>query len=610
MKLFYTLIITALLPFAVSAQVVNLTFEGDTLPREDFNGSVTTVIDNPDQQDPNTTDKVAQNFVPSGAEFAGSITPITVDLAEGTLFTVQVWSPIENAPVLLKLEVQGDGMPAVQKSAIASGPASSWQTLTFDFAGEEIRSYPNITLFMNFNVVGTEDLTFFYDNIVQSAGMGGGGDDSRQVDLPITFDDDGTDYDFIDFEGLTSSVVEDPTMAGNNVASLTKEIGAATFAGTILRSESSGTEVLANPIALSADANVFTMRFWSPVAGTPVHLKLENELVSETSVQMVDSSTVAMGWDTLTFDARTAIGTAVDYDAEYSKLVVFPDFGSAPTEATTYYVDDIIFTGNNGMDDGGPVMEENNLALPLTFEDDSLDYGLIDFNGTASTIVADPTDSSNTVVQTIKLSEGPDLQTFAGTVVANGGLAAAIPFTETMTTMTVRVWSPTVGIPVRLKLETAGTPTVFVETDVLTTVAMQWDTLSFDFSNTSTGTVLDPNAVYDQIAIFFDFGTTPDMPTTYYWDDITLEGLTVSTTELPVANIVKAYPNPVADRLTLTAPERMGQVTLYSIDGAVMGNWVANAEQFDLDMTTYAPGIYVAIVTAGNRAYSVKVLRK
>ena len=69
-----------------------------------------------------------------------------------------------------------------------------------------------------------------------------------------------------------------------------------------------------------------------------------------------------------------------------------------------------------------------------------------------SSIVTDPTDASNTVVQSIK---GDMAELWAGTTVGNNGFAAPIPFTATDTKMSVRVWSPDAGIPVRVKVEDA-----------------------------------------------------------------------------------------------------------------------------------------------------------
>ncbi|MEM8906775.1 MAG: hypothetical protein AAGD05_02915, partial [Bacteroidota bacterium] len=104
--------------------------------------------------------------------------------------------------------------------------------------------------------------------------------------------------------------------------------------------------------------------------------------------------------------------------------------------------------------------------LPITFEDAMVDYDLTDFGGNGSMIVVDPTDPNNMVGQAIK-SDMAEL--WAGTTMGDNGLVSPIPLTSIATKMTVRVWSPDAGIPIRLKVENAGDPTISVETEALTT---------------------------------------------------------------------------------------------------------------------------------------------
>lgn len=90
--------------------------------------------------------------------------------------------------------------------------------------------------------------------------------------------------------------------------------------------------------------------------------------------------------------------------------------------------------------------------------------------------------------------------------------------------MSVRVWSPDAGIPVRLKVENAGDGAVSVETEATTTVAGQWETLVFDFANEVAGTSpLNLSATYNKVSIFFDFGTA-GTGKVYYADDLTWPG--------------------------------------------------------------------------------------
>jgi hypothetical protein len=103
------------------------------------------------------------------------------------------------------------------------------------------------------------------------------------------------------------------------------------------------------------------------------------------------------------------------------------------------------------------------------------------------------------------------------------GLLNAIPLTPAQTTMSIRVWSPDAGIPVRLKVEDHNDPTHSVEAEVLTTTANAWETLVYDFSNEANGTApLNFAYSFDKASIFFNFGT--DGATagekTYYFDDL------------------------------------------------------------------------------------------
>ena len=125
------------------------------------------------------------------------------------------------------------------------------------------------------------------------------------------------------------------------------------------------------------------------------------------------------------------------------------------------------------------------ISLPITFEE-SINYGLRDFepggvDGPTSTIIVDPTDATNMVVQTVRPATAV---CYAGTTVAEGvGFDQAIPFTMDATTMSVRVWSPEAGALVLFKVEEQGNPGLFVETFTYTTVAGGWETMVFDFAD-------------------------------------------------------------------------------------------------------------------------------
>ena len=96
--------------------------------------------------------------------------------------------------------------------------------------------------------------------------------------------------------------------------------------------------------------------------------------------------------------------------------------------------------------------------------------------------------------------------------------------------MSVRVWSPEAGVPVRFKVEKVGDPTVSVEAECPTTAGGAWETIVFDFVADKVDGTADINfaSEYTKASIFFDFGDdAPPAPTTYYWDDVAFGGTPV-----------------------------------------------------------------------------------
>jgi hypothetical protein len=113
--------------------------------------------------------------------------------------------------------------------------------------------------------------------------------------------------------------------------------------------------------------------------------------------------------------------------------------------------------------------------------------------------------------------------------------------------MSVLVWSPDAGIPIRLKAEDNTNPTISVETETMTTVAGQWETLVFDFSNEVMGTAaLNLTNTYDMASIFFDFGTdgATNGSKTYYFDDVQMALPCATTTSSITETALDVYNAP------------------------------------------------------------------
>lgn len=412
----------------LSAQTPLLTFEGEAPTLNDFNGGATVLIDNPDVSDPNTSMTVAQHTVAVGSQFGGVNIPFAVDFADGKAFTLDVWSPVADLPVLLKFE----GGTNVERLATFSGPANGWQRLTFNFIEEPNLVFSSVSVFLNFNVIPQEEITYHFDNLEQIFIAPPAG---SQMELPVTFDDETVNYGLIGFEGAVGNVVPEPGDEVNMVGRITKGPGSGT---------SSGATVTSLP--------------------------------------------------------------------------------------------------------GGPA-----------------------------------------------------------------GFASVIPFTADETTMSVRVWSPEAGIPVRLKVEKADDPTVSVEAQVMLDVAERWDTLVFDFTQEATGTAaLNLNSVYNKASLFFRFGSVPAEVANYYFDNLSFgpvpQGEIPSSTATPVTGVLRAYPNPAGDRCLITAPVRMQRLTLYAADGRLVRRVSLNNSRHELNLAGLAPGLYTVITETTDGPFVIRIL--
>jgi len=179
----------------------------------------------------------------------------------------------------------------------------------------------------------------------------------------VTFDET-TPAVFTGFGGAEdASIVADPTNAANKVAKIVKSAAAELWAGTTV-------STLANQaiprIAFAAGTTTVTARVWSPDAGIPVRMKAEDAGDATKSVETEATTTVAGGWQTLSFNfANAATGTAaLNLATSYNKLSVFFNFGKTGAQAggaKTYYLDDIVTPAAAAGGGGGGT------ATPVTF---------------------------------------------------------------------------------------------------------------------------------------------------------------------------------------------------------------------------------------------------
>lgn len=522
-------------PAPVAPLELPLDFEDDALSYNfnNFDGGVAERIENPDMSGINTSGHVARMVKNEGQVWGGADILIGEDLdfSESTIFKMKVWSPRVGVPVLLKLE-KGAEPPNTQfiEQTATTTVANTWEELSYDFTGMtpadgSLDGLTKLVLIFENGTMGdgSADWTFYFDDVY----LEGTGIPLNPVDLPVTFEQDNVDFTFIPFGNMGDTVIADDPVAGasNKVAHAVRTATAETWAGTTIGSGEDA--VLANPIPFSNTATQLSMRAYSPAAGIPIRLKVEDKTNPAIFAETEAVTTMANAWETLVFDFGEPVeGTsAPDLANTYDKLSVFFNFGTTGAEAgeQTFYYDDIEFTGMTRGGLGGPMK----IDLPITFSDspDETDYTLTDFGNAITILGADPSDPTNVVAITQK---GPGAETWAGTTMSTpSGLKSPIPFTADNTQISVRIYSPAAGIPVLLKVEELEPerPNLGMEVFRNTTVANEWETLVWDYSESVAGdnsAPLDLNATYQKISIFFNFGVTGDDggELIFHWDDV------------------------------------------------------------------------------------------
>jgi hypothetical protein len=411
--------------------------------------------------------------------------------------------------------------------------------------------------------------------------------------LPIDFESSAVSYAFTDFDGGVGTKIANPNSGGintsANVGKIVKGAGQP-WAGSYL--------TLAAPIDFSAN-KIFKVKVYSPRVGAKLNLKVEGA-VGVVPFEREVIGTVANAWEEMTFDYQ-----AVSTTTQYTKLVFMFDketVGDASANFT-FLIDDIRLIAPTG-----PVLTQMN--LPVTFDDSTVNYNLNSFGGTASSVVVDPTSSTNKVGKVIKNAP----ETWAGSTLGVGvgasetGFSSAIPFTTTERRMNVRVWSPTAGIPVRLKVEVAGQSTQSVETEALTTVANGWQTMEFNFNNQATGTAaFNPAFAYNKASIFFNFGVAGSGQI-YYFDDMKFGAAVLGVSSFEASNI-RMYPNPTSTVLTIEANNVVENVALYNVLGQQVLAKTSNSNSVTLDVANLQTGVYIVKTMIGGVASTSRLVK-
>ena len=394
--------------------------------------------------------------------------------------------------------------------------------------------------------------------------------------LPINFEDGQvTTESFVDFNGGTGTVVDNPFITDDNSSNTVGKIvrdGGDIWAGSYL---------IVSPLDFTTETTI-KMNVYSASPGLLVKFKLEDDNDPVTAAVERDAYTTKSNqWETLTWSFSG------EQSNIFQKLVLMFDFGNTGdgTESSTFYFDDI-----SQFDPTGGLAQ---IDLPITYDDSSVYYTLIPFGddeGSSEIIF-----NSNTDNKLVYVTKSSSAATWAGVTVSNeSGLENNIPVTSSNSKMYVHTYvtgSSNTGIPVRLKIENKNDPTQSVETEAYTTVVDAYEVLEFDFNNEATGTAaLNESYPFNMASLFFNFGSAGDDQTVYYFDNISFGSPISLGLDIVSNESFKLYPNPVEDYLYIQSSDTtIKNIDIYNILGKKI---YSTSSENRLDMSSYSAGIY------------------
>lgn len=306
---------------------------------------------------------------------------------------------------------------------------------------------------------------------------------SELAKLPIDFES--VAHNFETFNGAVFAIGVDPDDSNNPVGVITNAGAGWGWEGIAL--------ALDETIDLSVSSTM-TMDFYTSTADHGVLLKLEDSNGGDPTELALTVSTT--GWSTLSFDLPST--------ATFDKIVIFVDGG---VEGVTgdFYIDNIKQAG------AVTPPAEGTITFEAGFETSK---SLSSFDGGDMTIIDNPYTTGNSSSKVAKLVKG------AGQVWAGSKITSTEAFTFVdQNTVKVKVYSPRVGLNLLMKFEDATewpNTAASAEITATSTVANEWEELTFDFTGIST------SIEFLNLVLIMDNGTVGDGGDdfTIYLDDI------------------------------------------------------------------------------------------
>jgi hypothetical protein len=191
----------------------------------------------------------------------------------------------------------------------------------------------------NATVVAATQITQPYNTIPAAAGNTGTCATTATVNC-FGFEETALAYE--PFEGLAlAEQANDPVNPLNKVGKLVKVASGQPWAGSTIYTTAANKSLPAVGLATS---KIITLRVYSPAAGIPMMMKLEDAANGGAFMEKSVNTTVANAWETLSFDYSTPSGGSYSATTTYNKVSLFPNFLVAETADKTYYVDELKYS--------------------------------------------------------------------------------------------------------------------------------------------------------------------------------------------------------------------------------------------------------------------------
>lgn len=318
------------------------------------------------------------------------------------------------------------------------------------------------------------------------------------------------------YGGALPEVVAGPSGGSGSALKITKPAGTEAWGGVYFGLPA---------IAFTSDRKVVSARVYSTRANAVIKFKVE--VAGGVSTEVASSPVPANTWTTVSWDM-----TGIDLSKGYNVIAITPD-QDVVASGQSYFVDDITLAAAAVVTP--PVTSSCATSTEQCISFSETTVAAIGFEGLVSAAVAnDPVAGASNKV--LKMVKGPSGQPWAGATVFTMGTVNADPSVRSVLTIdtvglssnkivTLRNYSGApVGTKITLKLENGIDPGQNIAAETVTTKQNEWETLTFNFANLSTG-VFSSATTYNTASIFPAFSIPGAVvplasETSFYFDEL------------------------------------------------------------------------------------------